>query len=81
MPMLPKGEKIICSKGHVCGSVAGDVQGGDPITCNVLRVMEGVITIRAANGGHACKACSEPITEQHNNVFRVHTAQGWVDKI
>ena len=76
-----QGEEIICSKGHVLGSVTEEVPDGEIITSGMLRVKFEIADFAPGDDGHTCRECNERITQFRGNAYTVHTARGWIGRI
>ena len=77
-----KGEKIVCSSGHVCGELDVDVQDGDVIASSMLQLkLFERVDLTPDSDGHVCRACNERITVVRNGAYRIHTARGWIGHI
>jgi hypothetical protein len=74
------GDKIVCTNGHVAGSLTRDVRAGDIIGPKD-------ISIPASEShtlqGHHCAdlECKQPVTRYRNGKFSVHTAKGWIGSL
>jgi hypothetical protein len=76
--LTKKGEAIVCSQGHDCGSVDADIADGEPITPNDLLLHD------AGNhdlDGHFCPTCKERVTKVRDGLYSAHTAGGWVGTV
>jgi hypothetical protein len=77
-------EQIVCSKGHVGGSMARDIRDGETIGPRDIAVGDGGNHTLA---GHCCKTCKETdgaeegITRYSNGAYAVRTARGWIGNI
>jgi hypothetical protein len=79
--LVSKGEQLICSNGHIIGSVGDDVSDGNDITPHDLRVDFDLISLKPAADGHFCKACGERVTDRRQGLYRVHTKRGWIGQL
>jgi len=76
--IIPKGTEIVCTHGHMLGSVTEDILDGQHITSDKLRIKFDVAYITPDEDGYICRVCNEKVAELRAETFRVQTARGWV---
>ena len=82
------GDEIVCSNGHVCGTLLIDVNSGDRIVFPKYRFdgkspfsLEFYPKVDTRPDGHMCNSCGEPITRCRNSAWQISTRQGWVGEL
>ncbi len=71
---VTSGTKIVCRSGHACGLLQVDVNDGQPILPQHVKV----IGATSVENGYACDRCHAPVITCAAGAWRVHTEQGWV---
>jgi hypothetical protein len=78
MPLIPEGTQIVCTKGHVFGTVAQNIPDGQTIGARDLDLgVDVAMHINPRNDGHRCRSCGERVTHYQDGAYQIRTAGGW----